>query len=182
MKISSTLKSTLVISLIAVGALFGLTSQASAISCEDSCDDKSEGEKLSCLNDVRQACEEKLSEVSEKKQTLQNAIAYFDTQIAYTQSKINETAFQIKQLEGEIESLSGKISKKKSSRKYWDCRRNSFPKRQYRTNRRRKNNSCSQQPRTMNYATRTSWIRQQPNLLPFKPSLPGMEMKQKSER
>jgi len=110
MKISSTLKSTLVISLIAVGALFGLTSQASAISCEDSCDDKSEGEKLSCLNDVRQACEEKLSEVSEKKQTLQNAIAYFDTQIAYTQSKINETAFQIKQLEGEIESLSGKIS------------------------------------------------------------------------
>ena len=95
---------------IAVGALFVLTSQALAISCEDSCDDKSESDKPTCLNDVRQACEEKLAELGKTRQTLQSAIAYFDTQIAYTQSKINETTFQIKQLEGEIESLSGKIS------------------------------------------------------------------------
>lgn len=79
-------------------------------SCEDSCDDRQGEGKLVCLNEVRQACEDKLAETSEKKQTLESAIGYLDNQIAYTQSRINETTYQIEELEKEIEELTGKIS------------------------------------------------------------------------
>lgn len=79
-------------------------------SCEDSCDDKSGSDKLICLNEVKQACEEKLVETSNKKKTLQSTISFLNSQIAFTQSKINETVYQIEQLQEEIDELTGKIS------------------------------------------------------------------------
>jgi len=81
-----------------------------AVSCEDSCDDRPDTDKPQCLQDVKKACETKLSETAATKKTLQNAIDYLDGQIGLTQSEINQTTFQIEQLETEIESLSGKIS------------------------------------------------------------------------
>lgn len=89
--------------------LIGAPKAAHSAACEDSCDGKSGEEKLTCLNEVKVACEDKLAEISEKKKTLGNTIQYLDTQIALTKSKINETTFQIEQLEEEIGKLTGKI-------------------------------------------------------------------------
>lgn len=95
---------------IILSALLLWTGQVYSASCEDSCDEKSEDEKLNCLNEVRQACESKLSETATQKQTLQNTITYINTQIAYTQSEINKTTFEIERLEEEIVGLTGKIN------------------------------------------------------------------------
>ena len=83
---------------------------ALSVSCEDSCSDRSESERLSCLQEVRQACEAKLAETTSKKTTLQSAVNYLNSQIALTQSKINQTIYQIEQLEKEIELLTAKIA------------------------------------------------------------------------
>lgn len=78
-------------------------------SCEDSCNDKSGDERLSCLNKVKNACETLLAETSSKKKTLKSTLAYIDSQMAYTQSQINKLAYEIEQLETEIVKLTGKI-------------------------------------------------------------------------
>lgn len=89
---------------------FTLPKTVYSLSCEDNCDDKSGDEKLSCLNEVKSACEQKLEETTTRKKTLQSAINYIDSQIAYTQSQINKLAYEIEQLEEEINKLSGKIT------------------------------------------------------------------------
>lgn len=94
-----------------IGLLFAMNVlPARSIVCEDSCDDKSGEERLTCFNEVKEACEAKLKETSEKKQTLESTIKYLDNQIAFTQSKINQTVYQIEQLEKQITTLLGKIS------------------------------------------------------------------------
>jgi peptidoglycan hydrolase CwlO-like protein len=92
-----------------IGVIIFTPFPVQSASCEDNCNDKQGEEKLTCLNEVRQACEAKLKETGEKKQTLESAIGYLNNQIAYTQSQINETTYQIEQLEEEIEKLTGKI-------------------------------------------------------------------------
>jgi peptidoglycan hydrolase CwlO-like protein len=84
--------------------------RARSQSCEESCDDKTGDEKLSCLQGVKVACQEKLAETAAKKSTLQSAIDFLDSKIYLTQSEINQTIYEIEQLEGEIGNLTGKIT------------------------------------------------------------------------
>src|SRR4030043_2466559 len=96
--------------ILIVGAFVMIPSwKAYSYTCEDSCNDKSGDERLTCLNEVKSACEAKLAETSSKKKTLKSALAYIDSQMAYTQSQINKLAYEIEQLEEEIKKLTGKI-------------------------------------------------------------------------
>ena len=81
-----------------------------AVSCEDTCSDKSGAEKLTCLAEVKNACQSKLSETGEKKRTLQGTITFLDNKIGFTQSQINQTEYQIEKLKDEISALAGKIN------------------------------------------------------------------------
>jgi len=94
---------------IAITFLLSASSSANAASCEDSCENKSDADKLSCLNDIRAACEAKLKEVEGQKTTLNSTISYLNGKINITQAQINQTQAEIAQLQKGIDSLSGKI-------------------------------------------------------------------------
>jgi peptidoglycan hydrolase CwlO-like protein len=114
MKGTKLLLSKILLTCVLVGVIVLTPLQIYSASCEDSwlnqCNEKSDQEKLTCFDDVKRACEAKLAETGEKRQTLESAIAYLNTQITLTQSRINETTYQIEQLEEEISQLSGKIN------------------------------------------------------------------------
>lgn len=104
------ISSYLLILLFLSAAAFSFPELAGSVSCEDTCNDKPEDKRPTCLQEVRQSCEAKLAETTSKKTTLQTAINYLNTQIALTQSQINQTTYQIEKLEEEIEVLTEKIA------------------------------------------------------------------------
>ena len=62
------------------------------------------------LQQIIDACNNKLSELSEQRNTLASEIQYMDTQIALTQTEIEKNEAETKQLEEEIKNLSSRIT------------------------------------------------------------------------
>jgi peptidoglycan hydrolase CwlO-like protein len=80
------------------------------VSCEDSCDGKSDADKITCLQDVSNACQDKIKETHGQAVTLQSLITYLNNKIKGTQAQINQKQAEITVLQNEINGLSGKIA------------------------------------------------------------------------
>src|SRR3990167_6044543 len=93
--------------LVIVFLVFGYGVVA-ALTCEDTCEGRED--KVTCFQEVQQACEAKLGELTSRKVTLTNTVDLLNSKIALTQSQVNKTVVQIAALEKEIETLVGKIS------------------------------------------------------------------------
>ena len=98
----------LIIGVATIAILF--PERARGISCEDSCDGKSDPDKITCLRDVSNACQDKIKETQGQAATLQSLIAYLNNKIKGTQAQIQKTNLELAQLESEIANLSGQIA------------------------------------------------------------------------
>ena len=94
-------------SLLVLLFFFCFVSLVGAVTDEE-CSQKTGEEKVACYSDL-------VRETGEKKETLANEIARFDTRIALTTAQISQTEDKISQLEEEISGLSSKINRLNSS-------------------------------------------------------------------
>lgn len=90
--------------------LFFFTKSALSVECQ-STSSKDSG----TLQEIINACNNKLSELSEQRNTLASQIEYMDTQISVTQLEINRNLSLTNQLKKEIKNLSSRITELNST-------------------------------------------------------------------